>query len=156
MLPAIKSIAALLATLASLVHAQQVPLQAGHGHDHSDPDHMEKVHGVYRDLWPDGLNPLPLVPAQLLQDQPGLPGGTYDTYMAGLATYAHLPYGACFSPYTHVLPDNETLMPDVRAGNNFDIAFVGIPFDTATSYVFLVAHGRHFQSLILMRLDLAA
>lgn len=131
MLPTLRPVAAALVALAALAHAHQVPLQEGsdHGHDHSDPDHMEKVHGVYRDLWPDGLNPLPLVPAQLLQE------GSYGTYMAGLATYGHLPFGSCFSPWTHVLPDNETLVPDVRAGNNFDIAFVGMPFDTATSWV---------------------
>lgn len=129
-----RSTAVALILLASVAHALQVPLDGSHFHDHSDPEHMEKVHGVYRELWPEGKMPMPLVPAELLQDTVSAKSG-YDTYMAGLATYAHLPYGACLSPFTHVLPDNEELMPDIQSGSNFDIAFVGIPFDTATSYV---------------------
>lgn len=143
---------------AALANAHQHPF---HGHDHSDPNHMEQVHGVYRDLWPGGMNPMPLVPAELLQDkiaaytsahshgpvQPAPYPAQYsedetplttpagDSLMAGIATYAHLPYGACFSPWTHILPDNEDLIYEVQSGSNFDIAFVGMPFDTATRYV---------------------
>lgn len=145
--------------LAAAARAHQHPLHAGHGPD--DAAHMEQVHAVYRGLWPGGMNPMPLVPAELLQDkiaaftsahasehpQPAPYPAQYaqdevplttpagDSLMAGIATYAHLPFGACFSPWTHILPDNPELMYEVQAGSNFDVAFVGMPFDTAVSCV---------------------
>lgn len=55
---------------------------------------------------------------------------TADSIFSGVTTFAHLPFGACFSPLTHLIPETEEVMP----GNTFDIAFLGTPFDTGTSY----------------------
>lgn len=55
---------------------------------------------------------------------------TADSIFSGITTFAHLPFGACFSPLTHLIPETEEVMP----GNTFDIAFLGTPFDTGTSY----------------------
>jgi agmatinase len=49
---------------------------------------------------------------------------------AGIGTFAHLPFAACFSPLTAKIPTT----PGVTAGDAYDIAILGMPFDTGTSY----------------------
>ncbi|UZJ57574.1 hypothetical protein CBS101457_006894 [Exobasidium rhododendri] len=55
---------------------------------------------------------------------------TADSIFSGITTFAKLPFGACFSPLTGLIPETDEVSP----GNSFDIAFVGTPFDTGTSY----------------------
>lgn len=83
-----------------------------------------------------GSVPFPLRSADILdasaaEDAFGGDGEpTADSIFSGIATFGHLPFGACFSPLTHLIPETDEVMP----GNSFDIAFLGMPFDTGTSY----------------------
>ncbi|PWN91071.1 Arginase/deacetylase [Acaromyces ingoldii] len=76
-----------------------------------------------------GSVPFPLQAAEPLLI-PGDGEPTADSIFSGVTTFAHLPFGACFSPLTGSIPDTDLVKP----GNTFDIAFVGTPFDTGTSF----------------------
>jgi agmatinase len=80
-----------------------------------------------------GKNPLTLVePPFLAADaQINLQTPAGDAIFAGLGTFGHLPFGACLSPITtHIPYGSEELAP----GDNFDVAIIGMPFDTAVSF----------------------
>jgi agmatinase len=104
-----------------------------HAHDHGDAEHMRQAHGVYRAAAQDGDNPSPLRDADLLQDE--LEGyfetPQRDSIFSGITTFAHLPFAACLSRFTSDLPSH---VAEIRPGDSFDIAFVGMPFDTAVSF----------------------
>ncbi|KAN0064055.1 hypothetical protein ACQY0O_003665 [Thecaphora frezii] len=106
-----------------------------HRHDRwhgTADDHLRSAHGVYRPPSPDGINPFPLVEPDFLVSEPQLdlqtPSG--DSIYSGLGTFAHLPYGACLSSVTAQIPVSDELAP----GDTFDVAVLGMPFDTAVSY----------------------
>lgn len=81
------------------------------------------------------MNPFPLVEPEALQFSPDdginleTPAG--DSIFSGLGTFAHLPYGACLSAITSQLPEGSE---EVAPGDTFDIAVLGMPFDTAVSF----------------------
>ncbi|ORY98247.1 hypothetical protein BCR43DRAFT_545985 [Syncephalastrum racemosum] len=68
------------------------------------------------------IRPQQQQPISVHQAVPGAPGGdgetTADAVFAGIPTFAHLPYEQCFT----------------NSSIDFDIAFIGAPFDTGTSY----------------------
>lgn len=81
---------------------------------------------------PSGINPFPLVEPDVLSDASinlDTPAG--DSIFSGLGTFAHLPFGACLSPIAGQLPEGSE---EVAPGDSFDIAVVGMPFDTAVSF----------------------
>lgn len=91
---------------------QRLEEHIGHGNDH-DHDHG-------REVPEDGYVPFPLAGADLLQEGAAIPGDgepTADSIFSGIGTFAHLPLVDCFKGKTP-----------------FDIAFMGAPFDTGTSY----------------------
>jgi agmatinase len=107
-----------------------------HGHLH---DHTGCNHHRYRP--DDDWNPYPLAEPEPLdhtrilaaaEKKPSSPPDevTADSVFSGLTTFAHLPYAACFSPQTHLFPEEG----EVVNGSHFDIAIVGMGFDTGTSY----------------------
>lgn len=82
-----------------------------------------------------GVNPFPLTEPDLLflQDEDAInlqtPAG--DSIFSGLGTFGHLPFGACLSPITGLLPEGSE---EIAPGDKFDIAIIGMPFDTAVSF----------------------
>lgn len=94
---------------------------------------MRQAHGVYRAAVENGDNPSPLRDADLLQDE--LDGyfqtPQRDSIFSGITTFAHLPFAACLSRFSADLPSH---IAEIRPGDAFDVAFVGMPFDTAVSF----------------------
>ncbi|CAO1617944.1 unnamed protein product [Sympodiomycopsis kandeliae] len=131
-----------LSLLLSGVVASQRSFHAhahAHAHDHSDEKHMREVHGVYRNPSEDGQNPYILSEPDYLTYGDSFDGSddginvetpSDDALWAGLGTFAHLPYGACLSPITSQLPNGKEVQP----GDTFDIAILGIPFDSAVTF----------------------
>ncbi|WFD28139.1 agmatinase [Malassezia nana] len=90
-------------------------------------DEHAAYHGIYREPSEDGYIPYPLNAAKSF---PGDGEATADSVFSGIGTFSHLPYGACLSKKAGLLPD----LGDVANGDHYDIAFLGAPFDTGTSY----------------------
>lgn len=54
-----------------------------------------------------------------------------ESIFSGLGTFGHLPFGACLSTITGLLPEGSE---EIAPGDEFDIAIIGMPFDTAVSF----------------------